>query len=142
PAHPPAAPAPAPAAPAPAVPAAPAAPAPAAPAPAAPAAPAETQPAAAAPAAPAAKPADANQELKDAVENFWHFGKVVRYDLAAAAAQQIMAHKDQPLQVLEAFEDTAKRHEDAGKMDYWLLKWQGTDQLREPTNQLMQVINA
>jgi hypothetical protein len=150
--------APAPAAPAPETPApapgtlapgtlAPAAPAPEAGAPAAPGAPAEAAPAAPAPAesaaAPAAaKPADPDQELKDAVENYWHFGKVVRYDLAAAAAQQILKFKDQPLKVLEAFEQTAQRHEDAGKIDYWLLKWQGTDQLREPTNQIMQVINA
>ena len=44
------------------------------------------QPAAAAAAAPSITP-----EVRNAVENYWHYGKIARYDLAAAEGQKILA---------------------------------------------------
>jgi hypothetical protein len=152
--------APPPAAPAPAAPTAPTAapvapegtPAPApsgapAEAPAAPAAPAAPEGAPAAPAAAPAAQANAaapaqpavDAELKDAVENFWHYGKIARYDLALAEAQKILAKKDKPAEVLVAFEQTADERKD--NLDQWLLRWQGTQQLKDVTSQIMSVLN-
>jgi outer membrane biosynthesis protein TonB len=137
----PAEPAPAPAAPAEPAPAAPAEPAPA-PAPApeapAPAAPAEAPPAA--PAEPAApQPPQGDQEIINAVENFWHYGKVGRYDLAQAEAQKILAKKDTPVPILLAFEKAANERTDV--LDDWLFRWQGTEQLKDVTSQIMTVLN-
>lgn len=140
------APAPAPAAPDAAAPAAPAVPAPAEPAPAAPA-PAEAAPAApAAPdaaAAPAAPPGEAQPapDLKQTVENFWHYGKTFRYDLALAEAQKILAAKDQPVPVLVAFEQTAKDHGDEAQLDAYLLRWQGTAELKDASTQIISLLN-
>jgi hypothetical protein len=142
-----AAPAPAPeATPAPAPEAAPAAPAPAeaAPAPAPEAAPAPAPaPAAEAPAAPAAanaqQPGAIDPALKSAVENFWHYGKIARYDLAQAEAANILAKKDQPAAVLAAFEHVASDRKDV--LDEWLLRWQGTQQLKDTTSQIITILN-
>ncbi len=119
-------------------PAAPAAPAtPAAPE-APPAAPAAAAPGAQANATTPAQPA-ADAELKDAVENFWHYGKIARYDLALAEAQKILAKKDKPADVLAAFEQTADERKD--NLDQWLLRWQGTQQLKDVTSQIISLLN-
>ena len=98
--------------------AAPAESAPAAPADAAPAAPADAAPApAAAPAATEAAPA--SPELIENVEDFWHYGKIARYDLAKAEADKIVAQKDNPQAVLEAFEKVTTQRKDS--LDEWLL---------------------
>jgi hypothetical protein len=130
------APKPAPKAPTPAAPAAPATPAPAADAPA----PAAETPAAA-PASAAAKPAEADpkQELKDAVDNFWHYGKIARYDLATAAGQQIIAAKDKPQDILENFERVAQERGD--DLDQWIIRWQGIEPLKAQANQIMGLLN-
>src|SRR5688572_17617238 len=74
-----------------------------------PAAPSEGQPAANTPAATAPAPAaDAEQDLKQSVENFWHYGKIARYDLAKAAADKIIAQKGNPEAVLVAFEQVSQ----------------------------------
>ena len=124
------APAPAPEAPAPA-PEAPATPAPAAPA-----------PEAATPAAPVAAAtgeAQPDAQLKQSIENFWHYGKIARYDLAGAEAQNILAKKDNPLAILVGFEDTAKQRKD--NLDEWLLRFQRTPQLRDVTSQIIAALN-
>ena len=120
--------------------AAPAPPADAA-APAAPAAPAPQDPAAV-PAAPAdaAAPAEIPQELRSAVENYWHYGKIARYDLAAAEGEKILAAKDQPVAVLRAFEEVAQERNDS--LDEWLLRFQGTEQLKDLTSQVIGIVNA
>ncbi|HEX8322388.1 MAG TPA: hypothetical protein VF595_00620, partial [Tepidisphaeraceae bacterium] len=48
-----------------------------------------------------AAPADT---LQKSVEDFWHFGKVARYDVAAAKAQEILASGAEPLAITTAFE--------------------------------------
>ena len=79
-------------------------------------------------------------ELLSAVENYWHYGKIARYDLAAAEAQKIVAAKDQPVPVLLAFEKIAKDRKD--NIDEWLLRFQGTEQLKEATSQIIGIVNA
>ena len=157
--------APAPAAPAdagatPAVPAAPAAPAPAdagaapaAPAtPATPAAPADAGTApAAAPAAPAAAPApeiDQNQGLRDDVEDFWHYGKIARYDIAAAYGKKLLGRTEPPLEILQNFEAVAADRQDS--LDQWLLRWSNLEaapsspdaQMRNVTSQLTKLLDT
>lgn len=125
----------------------------AAPAPAAPDAPAPvpdaaTDPTAALQGQPAqpGQPAQGGQvqvdeQLLNAVENFWHYGKIARYDLALAEAQNVLARADQPAAVLKAFEQIAERHNDEDQLDAWLLRWQGTQQLKDVTSQIIGVLN-
>src|SRR5262245_23840851 len=68
--------------------------------------PAPTPTPVAAPGAAAAAP-EITPELKNAVESFWHYGKVARYDLANAEGQKIIAAGADPETVLRAFEATA-----------------------------------
>src|SRR5437868_6558076 len=58
-------------------------------------------------AAPAAAPAAEDKDLRQSVEDFWHYGKIARYDMAASEGQKILAKSDQPVAVLEAFEAVA-----------------------------------
>lgn len=110
------------------------------PAPSVPAAPGEAAPGGAAPPSiPAAPAAPAitipeNEPLKDSVENFWHYGKIARYDIAAAEAQHILAQNTDPQQLLTLFEQTARSHHD--NLDQWLLRWQGVEPLRDVATQL------
>src|ERR1051326_6257227 len=95
--------------------------------------------------APATAPA-ADAELRQAVENFWHYGRIARYDLAAAEGQKVLAKKDKPLAVLEAFEATVEQHRNpmtgkADELDEWMLRWQGTDQPHDVANQITAVLN-
>lgn len=133
----------APAAPAPATPAAPA-PAPAAPADAAapaatPAAPAATAPAAPADAAaPATQPAveiNVNQGLRDDVEDFWHFGKVARYDLAAAYGKKLLGRTEPPLEILKNFEAVSTDRQDS--LDEWILRWANLEAAKGSTEAQM-----
>src|SRR5437867_3917280 len=90
--------------------------------------PAPATAAAPAPETPAAAPAtSAPSDLATSVDDFWHYAKVARYDLAAAAAQKILANRDNPVAVLEAFEAVSEKHNDKDKIDQWMLKWQGVD---------------
>ncbi len=126
--------------------AAPATPAPAAAPPAAAPADAGATPApAAAPAAagaapaPAAAPADAstppaaaapveinqNQGLRDDVEDFWHYGKIARYDFAAAYGKKLLGRTEAPLEILQNFEAVATDRHDS--LDEWMLRWANLD---------------
>jgi hypothetical protein len=133
-----------------AAPAAPAAPAPAAPAagdngaapaPAAPAAgdngaapaPAPTD-ATATPAAPAVAP-----DLTTLVDNFWHYGKIARYDLAVSTGNQILANGAPPADVLTAFEKAASDRKD--NLDQWLTRWENLDAMKDVTIKLDAILN-
>ncbi|HYO10628.1 MAG TPA: hypothetical protein VER17_16800, partial [Tepidisphaeraceae bacterium] len=109
-------------------------------APAVPGAPADPA-AAAQPGAPAGQPAQAqiDPELAQAVENFWHYGKTFRYDLALAEGQRVLSKRDNPPSVLAAFERTAQQRGD--NLEQYLLRWQGTQQLKEVTSQIMTLLN-
>jgi hypothetical protein len=128
--------------------------APAAAAPAAPAAPADAgaTPAAPAAAAPAAAPAapdiDQNQGLRDDVEDFWHYGKIARYDLAAAYGKKLLGRSEPPLEILQNFEAVAADRQDS--LDQWLLRWANLQaaanspdaQMRDVTSQLTKLLDT
>ncbi len=88
--------------------------------------------------APAAAAATATPELTNAVDNFWHFGKVGSYELAAAYGQKIIAAAADPEAVLVAFEAAASQRGE--NIDVWLARWQGIDEMRETTAQVSKVI--
>jgi hypothetical protein len=101
------------------------------------------QPAAtAAPAeAPASAPA-ANDEkaLHSAVENYWHYGKIARYDLAVAEGNKLLSMNADPVKVLQDFEDIAAARKD--NLYEWLNRWQNVDAMRDVNKKIMDVLTA
>ncbi|HZZ43356.1 MAG TPA: HEAT repeat domain-containing protein [Tepidisphaeraceae bacterium] len=95
---------------------------------------AQQQPVAAAPAA------AADEKIHQAADDFWHYAKIARYDLANQAAQNILTqYKDQGPEVLKAFNAVSSDRGD--NLDQWILRWQQTPDLRESVNQLIALIN-
>ena len=91
------------------------------------------------PADASATPSTVTPELKTMVDNFWHFGKVARYDLAVAEGNKILGAGAQPQDVLAAFELAATDRKD--NLDQWLLRWQNLDPMKDVTNKLVVVLN-
>jgi hypothetical protein len=91
-------------------------------------------------AAPASAPAGtlAPADLRKTAEDFWHFGKVARYDLATRAGQQILASGDDPQTVLVAFEAVAAERND--DLDTWFTRWQDLPQMRDVATKLATVL--
>ncbi len=123
-----------------------AAPAPApAPSPDAPVPDSTTAPATA-PAAEAAPEIPQNQSLRGDVDDFWHWGKIARYDLAAAMGKKILTRTEPPLEILKTFEAVTADKQDV--LDQWMLRWQSLDApkgspavaMKETSNQLMQLL--
>lgn len=84
--------------------------------------------------------AQADDALRRAVDDYWHYAKIARYDLANQAAQNILTkYKDKAPEVQRAFEQVSTERGD--NLDQWLLRWQQNDQLRDSTNQLITLIN-
>ncbi|HEX8339299.1 MAG TPA: HEAT repeat domain-containing protein [Tepidisphaeraceae bacterium] len=89
---------------------------------------------------PAAVAQDAAADpINKVVEDFWHYGKVARYDVAAAKAAEVVAAAGEPVKVLEAFERVARDRGD--DLDTWLIRWQGVEQLKEPAAQIAKIVN-
>ncbi len=78
-------------------------------------------------------------DLKKDVENFWHYGKVGKYDLSADAANKIIGSGKDAVEVLKAFEVVAEDSKD--KLDVWMLRWQNVEKLREPTAKLLTTLD-
>ncbi len=100
---------------------------------------------AAAPAAAAAAPAPVSEELQRAVANYWHYGKIARYDLQAAEGEKILAHASDPVAVLNAFNQHLESTAFNGQTDnlqQWMLRWQGIEQVADVTNKISAVLNA
>ncbi|HEY7090530.1 MAG TPA: hypothetical protein VH518_20700 [Tepidisphaeraceae bacterium] len=87
----------------------------------------------------AAAAAEVSPELKTAVESFWHYGKVARYDLANTEGQKIIAAGADPEAILRTFEATASARGD--NLDEWLIRWQRVDPMKDITGQLVKVIS-
>jgi len=96
-------------------------------------------PAAEAPAADASAADATDSPLKQSVEDFWHYAKTARYDLAINNAGKVIAKSENPLAVLEAFEAVSAERKDS--LDDWLLRWQGVDALKDPVNQIVAILN-
>jgi hypothetical protein len=105
-------------------------------------APPPTTPPPEATAAPAPAPA---KDLKTSVRDFWHYGKVARYDLANAEGQKILASGAQPVQILEAFEAVVAEPEQFGmpkdNLDEWMLRWAALDAMKDVTAKLQAMLN-
>ena len=117
------------------------------PTPAAPAAPGAAAPDAAAAPGGAAAPAqgEPSADLQRAVANYWHYGKIARYDLQAAEGEKILAHASDPVAVLHAFdrhiESTRGPSGRTDNLDQWMLRWQGVEQVAGVTNKIAGVLN-
>lgn len=84
---------------------------------------------------PPAAAAAPDQDLRNAVEQFWHLAKVANYEAAATAAQQLASqYASRPAELLAAFEATSSARGD--NLDVWMLRWQGVEQLRQPVTEL------
>src|SRR5262245_48462770 len=59
--------------------------------------------------------------LKTAVEDFWHYGKIARYELATAAGQKILDSGAEPRAILEAFEAVSTQRHD--NLNQWMIRW-------------------
>lgn len=77
--------------------------------------------------------------LVKAVEDFWHYGKVARYDLAVAKAGDITAAAGDPIKVLEAFEKVAGDRSD--DLNEWVIRWQGVPETKDVAGQIAEIIN-
>ncbi len=97
--------------------------------------------AAATPAAPAANPVDApeNAALKTGVENFWHYAKVARYDLATSEGQRVLDMKPDPQLLLSTFERVAVDHHD--NLDASMIRWQGVAAVAPVATGLLNVLH-
>ena len=81
------------------------------------------------PAAPVVSP------LQIAVENFWHFSKIAKYDLAAAEAQKIVDPATSPAEVLSAFQSVAAERND--DLFETLYRWMNVDPMKDPVQKIV-----
>ena len=86
-------------------------------------------------------PANVTPELKSAVDNYWYYSKVARYDLAAAEGNKIVGSGAQPLDVLVAFEQVAAEHQDAARMDQLLIHFRDVPELKDITTQIIGMVS-
>jgi hypothetical protein len=78
--------------------------------------------------------------VKPFVENFWHFGKIGRYELASAEAQKVVDAAVDPVVVLTAFEQVAEARKD--NLDQWMIRFAGIEGLKDATAKLQEKISA
>jgi hypothetical protein len=124
---------------------APAAPAPVRPAPAVPAPSIPLPAGAPGDAAGAARPElPAPGSLPDMVDTFWHYGRIARYDLAAAAGKSILASNPDPRVLLDTFEAVVVANNRNDDLDATLLKWQSPEiknpQMHDVVTQIIAVL--
>lgn len=115
--------------------------APAAPAPATPDAPkpdAAKPGDAAAPATAPAAPEKKDDPLTKTVDDFWHYGKIARYDMAAEAGKRILASGAPPEEILADFQ--AVTHDRQDDLNSWLIKWQQVEVMKEVSTNLMNTL--
>ena len=91
----------------------------------------------------ATPPADVapDKALLDAIDTFWHYGKIARYDLAVDAGNAVLDnHASDPVAFMRGFEAVAQRRGD--NLDQWLLRWQRVDAMRETSTRIIQTLSA
>jgi hypothetical protein len=82
------------------------------------------------PGAPAANP------LKTGAEDFWHFAKTAKYDLASQAGQKLLEANPNPQELLAAFQEVASGRRD--DLFETLFKWLNVDPMKDVTQRLIQ----
>ncbi len=75
--------------------------------------------------------------LKRDVADFWHYGKIARYDLANDAANKLTS--TEPVKLLEAFEAVAR--DSKGQVDTWMIRWVGVDKMKDVTTKLNTILD-
>ena len=86
-------------------------------------------------------------DLQILVEDFWHYGKIARYDVAAQKGQAILDAGAEPQQVLKAFETVvlqrAATRGDLSDLDAELVRWQSVDdaQMTDVTGKIDELLN-
>jgi hypothetical protein len=83
-----------------------------------------------------------NQSLRDDVDDFWHYGKIAQYPMAAAFGNKLLTRTEKPLEILQAFELTASSHQDG--LDDWILRWEGVDAngMKDVATKLQTLLNT
>ena len=73
------------------------------------------------------------------VEDFWHYAKIARYDIANAKAKAILDANPNPADVLAAFEKTADKRAGEDVTEY-MLRFQAIPELTENTKALEKIL--
>ncbi len=86
--------------------------------------------------------AEPSEEIAGAVEDFFHFGKLGRYELAAQLGEQILDADPEPTALLAAFRTAARERGD--NLDDWLGIWTSVDNdaMNDVTGRLVEKISA
>lgn len=93
------------------------------------------------PVADASAQPDIPPALLTQVENYWHYGKIGRYELQATAAEAVLAQADDPQVVLRAFEKVvADREESGDKLEEWIARWQTLEATAATANKINDVL--
>ena len=86
-------------------------------------------------------------DLQTLVEDYWHYGKIARYDVAAQKGRAVLDAGAEPQQVLKAFEtvvlERAGRRGDLSNLDAELIRWQSVDNaaMVEVTSEIDALLN-
>lgn len=92
-----------------------------------------------APAETATETPSASFNLKSEVEDFWHYAKIARYDLANAKAASILAAGAAPGDVLVAFEGAANKRQ-GDELTAGMVRFIGTPELAENAKALEKIL--
>src|SRR5688572_33310268 len=76
--------------------------------------------------------------LQASVDNFWHYAKIAKYDLAAAEGQKVASAGAQPAEVLAAFEKVAAERRD--NLYDTLFRWLNVEPMRDPTQKIIAIL--
>jgi hypothetical protein len=79
------------------------------------------------------------EKLLQSVENFWHYGKIARYDIANKFADEILSSGAEPLVVLSAFDQVARSRQ-ADTVEDVMIRFQGTPELKEKAAKVQEVL--
>ena len=84
--------------------------------------------------------AQPDEALTQAVENYFHFGKLGRYDIAAQYGRQALEQNADPTALLAAFRTAAEVRGD--NLDFWLGTWSGVEDeaMREVTGRVQEAL--
>jgi hypothetical protein len=80
--------------------------------------------------------APAQNPLSAGAEDFWHFAKTAKYDLAVQAGQKLLEANPKPEELLQAFQGVASDRRD--DLFETLFKWLNVEPMKDVTQRLIQ----
>lgn len=90
---------------------------------------------------PAEQQAEIPAELLTNVENYWHYGKIGRYELQSRFGQAIIDSGAEPIAVLRAFEKVVAEREASGdKIEEWIIRWRTLEATREQATAIDRIL--